>query len=465
MTQPEAPDDPPTKTPAKSPAKRSSASRRNSPKKPMELPPQPVAAPPFMAPVVQLSPAGSSGASGARMSTTAVPSGAAPTGAVTALDDRQLSALWAKAKAVVAVPAQAFVVGDSIEVLGIHYNGRPRAGLRAQCRRAGNVYEVSLADVAFPPESPGAQVVSSYRAWMGLEEMPAWTAHAVAAPSKRRKALGGNITLGEPVELIVLASKSQSLRCRILGTALELTLRTTDGWQSPGEIITVLPTKHWTQAKQAHLTGAVQSTRSDVQALGLTPLPLREYGEWDPKKHSWGEANPTIDDWAKYLLEAGPRPMYEFKPGLTETDHEDFESNPLIQASKLNVLGEGRKARDLLMDLLAQDLRCLDAHALLGDFLFESAPELALRHYAMGVNIGKLSLGPDFTGVLPWALLHNRPFLRCFYGLAQCYWRLGKTEEASAIFRRMLWMNPTDNQGARLELAAIDAGETWQGDS
>jgi hypothetical protein len=26
----------------------------------------------------------------------------------------------------------------------------------------------------------------------------------------------------------------------------------------------------------------------------------------------------------------------------------------------------------------------------------------------------------------------------------------------------MLWLNPTDNQGARFNLAAIEAGKTWE---
>jgi Uma2 family endonuclease len=37
-------------------------------------------------------------------------------------------------------------------------------------------------------------------------------------------------------------------------------------------------------------------------------------------------------------------------------------------------------AREILMNLLAQDLRCLDAHAHLGNFEFERRPRHALRH-------------------------------------------------------------------------------------
>jgi len=34
--------------------------------------------------------------------------------------------------------------------------------------------------------------------------------------------------------------------------------------------------------------------------------------------------------------------------------------------------------------------------------------------------------------------------------------------EAAAAFRKMLWLNPGDNQGARFDLAAVEAGKTWE---
>ena len=80
---------------------------------------------------------------------------------------------------------------------------------------------------------------------------------------------------------------------------------------------------------------------------------------------------------------------------------------------------------------------------------FDWAPQLALRHYTVGVSIGALSLGPRFEGVLSWALLDNRPFLRCMNGRALCLWRTGSLREAADVFREMSWMNPSDNQGAK----------------
>jgi len=111
--------------------------------------------------------------------------------------------------------------------------------------------------------------------------------------------------------------------------------------------------------------------------------------------------------------------------------------------------------------MLGQDLRCLDAHAHLGNFEFEHWPKQALRHYMVGVGIRAFTLGTDFDGVLPWGLIDNRPFLRCLHGVGLCLWRLGDLKEAAKTFTRMLWLNPSDNQGARFNLANVEAGRTW----
>ena len=80
----------------------------------------------------------------------------------------------------------------------------------------------------------------------------------------------------------------------------------------------------------------------------------------------------------------------------------------------------------------------------------------------MGFRIGELSFDSDFNGVLKWGFLENRPYLRCLHGYGLCHWRLGNVTEARAIFERMLWLNPTDNQGARYLLQAIDQGQSWE---
>jgi hypothetical protein len=160
--------------------------------------------------------------------------------------------------------------------------------------------------------------------------------------------------------------------------------------------------KYWTHAKHAYLAGNVQSSRSDVEALGLAPLALHDQGEWDPDQEYWGEEGEPIEDWAKPIIERGKRPAFEFEQVLPGADPEDFDSDPIIEASELHAAGDRGKARAQLMAVLAADLRCLDAHAHLGNFEFDHRPEQAARHYEMGMKIGVLSLGKKFDGVLPW---------------------------------------------------------------
>lgn len=116
------------------------------------------------------------------------------------------------------------------------------------------------------------------------------------------------------------------------------------------------------------------------------------------------------------------------------------------------------------MGLCRADLRCLDAHAHLGNLEFERRPANAIRHYEVGVRIGELSLGAVFDGLLPWGWIDNRPFLRCLQGYGLCLWRLGKFKQAADVFKRMLWLNPSDNQGVRFVIGKARARMTWEAD-
>ena len=89
-------------------------------------------------------------------------------------------------------------------------------------------------------------------------------------------------------------------------------------------------------------------------------------------------------------------------------------------------------------------------------------PKDAIRHYEVGVRIGELSLGEGFDGLLPWGWIDNRPFLRCMHGFGLCLWRLGRFQEADRIFDRMLWLNPSDNQGVRFLINDVRARVAWE---
>ncbi len=363
----------------------------------------------------------------------------------------------------VTVPADAFVIGEPVEVIAIDYDGNIRRGLTARCRRQdGSEHVVAAFEVTFPEGSAGARHVAAYRKWAGLDPATQQK-EASTRRTRRHKATENDLDLSKSIELIVLAPKEQAARCRILGTEREITLRSRDVWDMvAGEIVTVRARKQWRYAGHPYLSGDVQSHRLDVRILDLVPLRLQDEWLWDPNKEYWGEEDQPLEDWAKPIVARGPRPSFEMEQVLPGADPNDWDSDPILEASTLHAAGDSIGAQKLLVEMLAADLRCLDAYAHLGNVAFDHRPEQSIRHYEVGVRIGELSLGADFDALLPWGRIDNRPFLRCMHGFGLCLWRLGRDEEAAALFERMLWLNPTDNQGIRFLLPEVRAGEQWE---
>jgi hypothetical protein len=108
-----------------------------------------------------------------------------------------------------------------------------------------------------------------------------------------------------------------------------------------------------------------------------------------------------------------------------EPENIDIDSDPIIEAAEYHDRGDYQEALKIIEKILTTDLRCLDAHAHLGNWEFNSTDEpyrntidKAKRHYEVGVKIGDLSFSDviGFNGVLPWGHINNRPFLRCLHG-------------------------------------------------
>ena len=375
-------------------------------------------------------------------------------------DDEQLWAFRQVIEDEVDLPADASVLGEPVRVMEIDYDGNERRGLVARCRREdGAEHTISACDLIFPEGSKEADYMAAYRTWLGIEPYP----HVPLA--KKPKAAEDEIDMSKDVQLVVLALKGNAMSCRILGKDHPLTLRPSGPWETmPGEIITVSPHRKWRYGGRPHLAGEIKASRTDIAALGLTPLKLHEMRMWNPKEHYWGEPDEPIEPWAKPIIKRGPRPEYEMEQVLPGEDPNNPDTDPILEAVDMKEAGSLRKARRMLMDVLKADLRCLDAHAHLGNFAFHRDPDTAVRHYDIGVKIGEISLGKDFNGLLPWGYIDNRPFLRCLHGYGLCLWCFGRMRDAEKVFTRMLWLNPTDNQGARFNLFDVKEGKAWHED-
>ena len=371
--------------------------------------------------------------------------------------------LWAFRQAFednIPVPADASVVGEPVVVIAFDYDGNVRRGLTAKCRGAdGHEYVLAAADVMMAPGSEASRYVAAYRKWMGLTRYP------TASRSKQRRVLARTESANGSVELAILSLKQKAARCRLLISGDEITLRGTRLWDTvPGEIAVVKPHKRWIYAGNPYLSGKIESMRLDVGALGLAPLKLEDRGAWDPAQEYWGDVGEPIGEWAKPIIKRGHRPQFEMEqvlPGM-DPDNPDPDADPIGQAVDCNESGDSAGAYKILMDLCQADLRCLDAHAHLGNLTFDARPKDAIRHYEVGFRIGELSLGKSFDGVLPWGWIDNRPFLRCMHGFGLCLWRLRRFEEAGTTVNRMLWLNPSDNQGVRFLIEDIRAHVPWE---
>jgi hypothetical protein len=378
-------------------------------------------------------------------------------------DDEQLWAFLSALEDGIALPCDAFVIGQPVSVVEFDYDGNLRRGLVARCRREdGSEHWVSASEVMFAEQSNVGHLIAAYRKWSGLDP---WPEQATPPPRRKRRHKVGatDLDLSGPLDLVVLSVKERAARCRLVGSDRVITLRASLAWDSvPGEIVVVNPRKQWAYAGHPYLSGEIESVRLDIETLGLVSLKLEERGIWTPEEHYWGEDDEPIEAWAKPIIARGPRRSFEMEQVTPGRDPNDFDAYPISESNDLKHTGDPEAARQLLMELCQADLRCLDAHAHLGNLAFDSSAKVAIRHYEVGVRIGEQSPGPDFEGLLPWGYIDNRPFLRCLHGFGLCLWRLERFEEAERVFERMLWLNPSDNQGVRFLIDDVRARTAWE---
>jgi hypothetical protein len=276
----------------------------------------------------------------------------------------------------------------------------------------------------------------------------------------------GETVDAQPINLVLITSGVRGATCLTPRTTARVRVRARRLWDMvPGEIVTVRPWHVWHDGDMGCLSGEVLSHRIDVAAIGLRPLGLTPVGEWNPAEEYWGEDGEPIEWWARPIIARGPRPAFEMEPVLLGLDLDDPVDDPITEAIERRDAGDTLGALEILDGLVEADLRCIDAHVHLGNLWFDHNLTRAMRHYDVGLRIGELALGPGFDGVLPWGFIDNRPYLRALFNFGLCLWRLERFDEAAALFTRVLWLNPSDNQGARMILPDIQARRPWRPDA
>jgi hypothetical protein len=226
--------------------------------------------------------------------------------------------------------------------------------------------------------------------------------------------------------------------------------------------MTVNPSANGTPAGRYPFFTPALGTEPRKLADGIeVPLGLEQRGRWDPAEEYWGEPDEPLDPAFEAIIAGGPREAWEFEQVVPGHDWKT-DYDPILESVELAGRAERERARRLLEDLLATDARCLDARAHLGSFAYDYSASAALPHFEAGVAVGERSLPAGFDGVLPWGWIDNRPFLRCLHGYGLCLWRLGHSAEATRVLDALLWLNPSDNQGARFLIDDVRAGVRWQ---
>jgi tetratricopeptide (TPR) repeat protein len=270
-------------------------------------------------------------------------------------------------------------------------------------------------------------------------------------------------TSPQRADAVVLKVNDLSARIRIPGEDGEVTFKNGDACLlMPGQVATFTLAKRWTHRGHAYASGKLENARIDIAKLGLEPLPLSSSGPVDLRDvyEPFRRPDPYAPLWKR--LTARPRASWVMDPlAWGAFPDADLDDNPTCDAAELQELGRYDEARDLLVGALHRDLRCIDAHAGLGNLVFDRLPKGALTHFEIGMRIAELSFPTDFDGVFLWGHIYNRPYLRCLHGFGLCLWRLGRIDEALRVFERILALNPPDNQGVRFCWSDIREGRSW----
>ncbi len=251
---------------------------------------------------------------------------------------------------------------------------------------------------------------------------------------------------GQSIDALALGRSGSSICARVERSAAKVLVEAglTSIRPVEGELFTLAVRRRTRDNGFWLLQGSVHSPRLEASVLRLTPLAL-----YPRIEESSGNGAGGSTKRAHYELER----VVPKIPGFPAAGPEVLEEIAAFWAA-----GDAELAELLAGELLARDLRCLDAHALLGGF-FLNAPleqrwtERALRHFRVGVTIGELSLAPEFEGFLPWRWPGNRGLLRCLYGYARCLERSGDSDSAWESFGRLLSLAPEDPMDVRAALA------------
>lgn len=217
-------------------------------------------------------------------------------------------------------------------------------------------------------------------------------------------------------------------------------------------------------------SGKIVSIKSpiDYKTLELDTITFEVEKQWEFKKTTYVSGNLIHSE---LILENIDVPPLEYvKVGLHEYEFKDYtgygffrpDSDPVFEATEM----ESKKGYDSLARLWEKFPQCIDALVHMGTMSFDSTDSFksAFNCYSGAIYIAEQRLPLDNEAEFLWSCLNNRPYLRALQGLACWYWKSGDFTNAALLARKLLRLNPRDNQGARFILEAVEKEEVYSPD-
>ena len=217
-------------------------------------------------------------------------------------------------------------------------------------------------------------------------------------------------------------------------------------------------------------TGKIVSVKStiDFKTFELDTITVEVEKEWEFKKTSY--VSGTIKQSELILANLDVPPLQYDKIGLHEYEFKDYsgygffrpDGDPVFEATEM----EPEKRYEALGRLWEKFPQCIDALLHMGSPSFDSTESFrsAFNCFSGAIYIAEQRLPLDDEAEFPWSCLNNRPYLRALYGLACWYWKNGDFDDAAILAKKIMRLNPRDNQGARFVLDAVEKKEAFRPD-
>lgn len=176
-------------------------------------------------------------------------------------------------------------------------------------------------------------------------------------------------------------------------------------------------------------------------------------------EESYGDE--ASDYFADYLQE-------EFRESFEFVDYTGYgfygpDSDPVSEAVESKTFQERYNILAKLWEVYPQ---CIDALVHIGHMHMDSPRYIdrAVQLYQAAILISEQNFPSNFDPVVLWVNCNNRPYLRALHGLCLALWRIEKFEDAAHLAKKLLRLNPPDNQGVRFIIEDIKNHIPWKDD-